>query len=88
MKLDFNFELEGLDGNVISGMNAGKLLAQGLAEAKFGNATKMWEWAKALHIGLPLELDAIDKESLKSFIENSNVFVNLVKAQLLNIYIK
>jgi len=88
MKLDFNFDLQGLDGLEIKGTNAGKLLAQALAESKQGNPLKMWEWAKALHMGEKLELDSVDFDILKTFIEKSDVFVNLLKAQLLNIFKK
>ena len=88
MKLDFNFDLKGLDGEAIEGVNAGILLATNMAGSNKGNALKMWEWAVTLHKKEIIDLDTVDQGSLKSFIEDHDQFTNLAKAQLLNVFKK
>jgi hypothetical protein len=85
MKLDFNFDLLGLDDQPIEGANAGKLVAQALVTSTKGNALKMWEWALALNKGEVINLDSVDQETLKSFISDSETFTILAKAQLLKL---
>jgi hypothetical protein len=69
MKLNFDFELLGLDEKPIEGANAGKL----------------WGWAVSLHKGEILDLDKSDQETLKNFIKDSELFTVLAKAQLLEV---
>jgi len=88
MKLDFNFDLLGLDNEPIEGANAGKLLATSLVGANKGNALKMWEWALALNKGDVIDLDSVDQGTLKTFVEDSESFTILAKAQLLNVFKK
>jgi len=88
MKLDFNFDLLGLDNDPIEGANAGKLLASALVGANKGNALKMWEWALALNKGEVIDLDSEDQGTLKTFVEDSESFTILAKAQLLNVFKK
>ena len=88
MKLDFNFDLVGLDDLAINGANAGKLLAQTLVSSSKGNALKMWEWALALNKGEVIDLDSVDQETLKSFVSDSESFTILAKAQLLMVFKK
>jgi hypothetical protein len=88
MKLDFNFDLLGLDDQPIEGANAGKLVAQALVTSTKGNALKLWEWALALNKGQVIDLDSVDQETLKSFISDSETFTILAKAQLLKLFKK
>lgn len=85
MKLDFNFDLLGLEGEAIEGANAGKLLAQALVQATKGNALKYWGWALDLNKGLTIDLDSVDQDTLKLFINDSEGFTILAKAQLLQV---
>ena len=84
MKLNFNFDFSGLDGQFFENGNAGKTLAAALANSNKGDALKFWEWAKKLYQGEVLDLDKSDQETLKSFISESASFTVLSKAQLLN----
>lgn len=88
MKLDFNFEFIGLDDQVFTGGNAGKLLAGALASASKGDALKFWDWAKRLFKGEILDLDKSDQETLKNFVKESESFTVLAKAQILEIFLK
>lgn len=90
MKLDFNFDLVGLDGEVVRDQkgqtaNAGKFLANALAQNTKGDALKFWDWALNLHKGEILDLDSSDQETIKNFIKDSEGFTILAKAQLLQV---
>jgi hypothetical protein len=85
MKLDFNFDLLGLDQQPIEGANAGKLLANALAQGSKGDALKFWDWALSLNMGEVLDLDSSDQETIKNFIKDSEGFTILAKAQLLQV---
>jgi hypothetical protein len=85
MKLDFNFDLLGLDEQPIEGANAGKLLANALAQGSKGDALKFWDWAVSLNKGEILDLDSSDQETIKNFIKDSEGFTILAKAQLLQV---
>jgi hypothetical protein len=85
MKLDFNFDLLGLDQQPIEGANAGKLLASALAAGSKGDALKFWDWAVSLNKGEVLDLDSSDQETIKNFIKDSEGFTILAKAQLLQV---
>lgn len=88
MKLDFNFNLQDLDGKELEGANAGKLLANTLIQQTKGDAVKYWEWALKLNKGEIVDLDSSDQESMKSFIKESEQVTVLAKAQLLNVFKK
>jgi hypothetical protein len=85
MKLEFNFDLLGLDQQPIEGANAGKLLANALAQGSKGDALKFWDWAISLNKGEVLDLDSSDQETIKNFIKDSEGFTILAKAQLLQV---
>ena len=85
MKVDFNFDLLGLDEQPIEGANAGKLLANALAQGSKGDALKFWDWAVKLNKGEILDLDSSDQETMKNFVKDSEGFTVLAKAQLLQI---
>jgi len=51
MKIDLNFNLLDLDGNIIENANAGKVIANSLVQQSKGDALKFWEWALALNKG-------------------------------------
>jgi len=85
MKLNFNFDLLGLDEQPIDGANAGKLLANALAQGSKGDALKFWDWAVSLNKGEVLDLDSSDQETIKNFIKDSEGFTILAKAQLLQV---
>lgn len=84
MKIDLNFDLTELDGQVIKNANAGKILANNLVQQTKGDALKFWDWAVALNKGEILDLDTSDQETFKSFIKNSETLPILTKAQILH----
>lgn len=88
MKLNFNFNLTDLDGQPIENANAGKLLANTLAQQAKGDALKFWEWALALNKGEVIDLDTSDQATLKSFIKESESLAILAKGQLLLVFKK
>jgi len=88
MKLDFNFNLTDLDGQPIENANAGKLLANTLAQQAKGDALKFWEWALALNKGEIVDLDTSDQTTLKTFIKDSDSLAILAKGQLLQVFKK
>lgn len=88
MKLDFNFNLTDLDGQPIENANAGKLLANTLAQQSKGDALKFWEWALALNKGDVIDLDTSDQNTLKTFIKESDVLAILSKGQMLEVFKK
>jgi hypothetical protein len=88
MKLDFNFNLTDLNGKDIENANAGKLLANTLAQQAKGDALKFWEWALALNKGEIVDLDSSDQTVLKNFIKESDALAILAKGQLLQVFNK
>ena len=88
MKLDFNFNLTDLDGQPIENANAGKLLANTLAQQSKGDALKFWEWALALNKGDVIDLDTSDQNTLKTFIKESDVLTIFAKGQMLQVFNK
>lgn len=88
MKLNFNFNLTDLDGQPIENANAGKLLANTLAQQAKGDALKFWEWALALNKGEVIDLDTSDQATLKSFIKDNESLAILAKGQLLLVFKK
>lgn len=88
MKLDFNFNLTDLDGQPIENANAGKLLANTLAQQSKGDALKFWEWALALNKGDVIDLDTSDQNTLKTFVKESDVLTIFAKGQMLQVFKK
>ncbi len=88
MKLDFNFSLTDLDGQPIENANAGKLLANTLAQQSKGDALKFWEWALALNKGDVIDLDTSDQNTLKTFVKESDVLTIFAKGQMLQVFKK
>ena len=88
MKLDFNFSLTDLDGQPIENANAGKLLANTLAQQSKGDALKFWEWALALNKGDVIDLDKSDQNTLKTFVKESDVLTIFAKGQMLQVFKK
>jgi hypothetical protein len=89
MKLDFNFQIKGLDGNDIQGEggNAGKLLSALLASQNKGNSIKLYDWALKVYNNTPLEIDSTDADVLIGLIEASESLTVIGKVPLIN-YIK
>lgn len=85
MKLDFNFNLLGLDEQPMNDANAGKLLAQTLVSGTKGDALKFWEWGVKLSKGEALDLDSSDQETLKNTIKENESITILAKAQFLEV---
>ena len=88
MKLDFNFNLTDLDGKPVENSNAGKLLANTLAQQSKGDAIKFWEWALALNKGDVIDLDTSDQNTLKTFVKESDVLTIFAKGQMLQVFNK
>ena len=88
MKLDFNFNLTDLDGKPVENSNAGKLLANTLAQQSKGDALKFWEWALALNKGDVIDLDTSDQNTLKTFVKESDVLTIFAKGQMLQVFNK
>lgn len=93
MKLNFNFNLQDLEGKELierdgSKVNAGKLLANSLVQQTKGDAIKYFEWALALNKGDILDLDTSDQDVLKSFIKDSESIIILAKGPLLQVFTK
>lgn len=86
MKLNLNFNLKDLEGNVIENANAGKSIANALASDSKGDALKFWDWATKLQKGVELDLDLSDAETLKNFVKNNEGFTNLFKGQVLPLF--
>jgi hypothetical protein len=89
MKLDFNFQLPGLDGKEMPGEanNAGKLLSALLASQNKGNSIKLYDWALKVYNNTPLEIDDTDADVLSTLIETSEAITIMGKVPLIN-YIK
>lgn len=84
MKLDFNFNLRGLDGQEFK-ENAGQLLSTVLANLNKGNSTKLFDWALKLYNKQPLEIDDTDADVLKELIESTEHLTILSKAQMIKV---
>ena len=87
MKLNFNVDLNGLNGEKIPNSNVGKLVANLLAQDTKGDALKKWDWAVKCNAGKELDLDPSDTQLLKTFIEQSEHLTVLAKAQILALFI-
>lgn len=83
MKINLNKDLLSLDGEALNNGNAGKLVAQLLANAPKGDALKFWDWAVKLNKGEELDLDPSDLNVLIDFIKSNDTIFVIAKAQLL-----
>lgn len=87
MKLNFNWNLKGLDGKEMVNNNAGKVLANALAAQNKGNSIKLHDWALKLWNGNAIEVDNTDVDVLLALIEESEFLTVLGKAPMIE-YIK
>ena len=83
MKLDLNFELLNLKGEVIKGAFVGELIAQRLVSGPNGDALKLMGWGRKLAKGEAIELDASDEQTFKALVEQDQEITILTKAQVL-----
>jgi len=89
MKLDFNYNLVGLDGIGLTQdeevLIAGKVLATQLAtgSSKEPDLMKFMDWAFKLYKGEIIDLDRADQKLLREYMVETQL-TNLVKNQLLN----
>lgn len=87
MKINFNWELKGLDGRPMQNGNAGKALAQALAQQNQGNSIKLHDWALKLWNNSALEIDDTDADVLVALIERTESLTILAKAPMIE-YLK
>jgi hypothetical protein len=66
-------------------LTLGRILANTMASQTKGDALKMYDWAKKLYAGEPLNLDRSDCKTMRDFIDTSDQITILAKAQLLEI---
>ena len=85
--INLNKQLLGLDGIELSNetANAGKLLAQQLANKTKGDAIKLWGLATRLYSGEKLTIDDADLALLKTQTEQSESLTVLAKSQILSL---
>lgn len=85
--INLNRQLLGLDGKELTDAtaNAGKLLAQQLANNTKGDALKLWSLATRLYSGEELTIDDADLALLKSQTEQSEALTVLAKSQILSL---
>jgi hypothetical protein len=83
MKLDFNFNLKGLDGKDIQDSNAGKILAGVLSMQNKGNSIKLFDWALKMYNNQPLEIDDTDCDVLLRLIESTEQLTILAKVPMI-----
>lgn len=85
MKLDLNVPIKNLDGENIADITIGKQIANALVSVSKGDALKYYDWAVKLNKGEAIEVDRTDLNKIKEFVENSEVFTILLKAQALEV---
>lgn len=88
MRLNFDFDLLGLDGQPLQNsdgtpVHAGKFLAALLAGQTQGDAYKLFGMAASLYRRERLDLDKSDTKTLRDIIESATNITILAKAQLL-----
>lgn len=85
MKLNFDFNVKNLGGEIIQGENghAGKLLASVLSQMNKGNSIKLYDWALKLWNKQALEIDDTDVKVLETIIEESQMITVLAKVPML-----
>ncbi len=84
--LDFNKPMQTLDGQEMTEITLGKVLATQLASSNKGDALKLFTWAQKLYNGQSLDLDPSDETTLKEFIKSNDQLTVLAKAQLLQVF--
>jgi len=73
MKINLNVNIKGLDGNDIPDANMGKIIAGLLSQATKVDSVKFLGWAFKLYQGEELELDKSDFNTIKTYVENSEL---------------
>lgn len=88
-KANFNFILQGLDGNDIINpdgpANCGKMLARIFSGMSKGDVYKIMEWARACYHGETIELNPKEKKDFQEYIETNELLTVLSKEQILNV---
>lgn len=82
-KVNFNVCFKDIEGNVMEQAHVGKSLGNALAGATKGDALKMWSMAQRIYAGEEIELDPSDLLMIKDFINTTDGFTAMAKAQLL-----
>lgn len=83
MKINFNYNLVGLDGKEMADANIGKVLANSLfVEAGDIEPIKAVSWAKKLYAGDDIDLDKGELESLKKWLKAEKRFAVALKAEV------
>lgn len=85
MEIKFNRQVIGLNGQPLEGEHnsLNKIIANLLAYATNGNATKMMDWARQLYDKGTIIIDRADSEFLEGFIRENQALPNLTKEQAL-----
>lgn len=94
MKLDLNFQFEGIEllgfskeaaAESEDAMHVGRVLSTVLAKStESDNCIKFFDWALDLYKKKPIEIDKQDAEILKKFVKNHAQLFTIVKAQIIN----
>lgn len=87
MVYNFNWNFKDLDGKEDPQANAGKVLANALANMNQGNSIQLFDWALKLWNHQDIELTQTESEVLIAMIEKTEFIIVIGKAQLIN-YIK
>lgn len=87
MELKFNRQVIGLNGQPLEGENnsLSKIIANVLAYATSGPATKFMDWARELYRTGIITVDRTDAEVLEGFIKHSETLPNITKEQALEV---
>jgi hypothetical protein len=86
IRVNFNTNLVGLDGEEIGEDSLAKLVAGAMAASSEGDSVKMYHWATKLWDGKELLLDNSDFKAIENFIKDGkHHLTNLVRGQALNV---
>lgn len=80
-KVDFNFELKGLNDEVIG--HAGENIANLLISEVKGDAVKFFDWAMSFNKKQVVQMDESDLNKLKDLISNTERMPIVLKAPML-----
>lgn len=83
MQLNLNKQIKDLSGKDVEGATLGAILADHLVQGAEGNPLKFYGWGIKLVAGEAIELDEADKQTVKSFVNESKRMPILIKAQVL-----
>jgi hypothetical protein len=84
-ELNFNFALKDLSNKEIPDSNAGKLLANLLANDTGKNPIKFFTWGQLFYAGQTVKIDSQDIDLLKNTILESQAITAMAKAQMLEV---